>query len=60
MSDQNKELVKRWFEEVWNKGRREAIAEMLSADAFIQRIDRPGRLLSVFRPDACRILRYPD
>ncbi len=36
MSDQNKELVKRWFEEVWNKGRREAIAEMLSADAFIQ------------------------
>jgi steroid delta-isomerase-like uncharacterized protein len=28
-------LAKRWFEEVWNKGRREAIAEMLALDAVI-------------------------
>jgi len=33
MSEANKELAKRWFEEVWNKGRREAIAEMLAPDA---------------------------
>ena len=35
MSEQNKELVRRWFEEVWNQGRREAIAEMLAPDAVI-------------------------
>ena len=35
MSEGNKQLGKRWFEEVWNKGRREAIAEMLAPDALI-------------------------
>lgn len=35
MSEANKELAKRWFEEVWNKKRREAIAEMLASDAVI-------------------------
>jgi steroid delta-isomerase-like uncharacterized protein len=29
------DLAKRWFEEVWNKGRREAIAEMLAPGAVI-------------------------
>ena len=29
----------RWFEEVWNKGRREAIAEMLSPDAVLHEGD---------------------
>jgi len=28
MSEENKQLVRRWFEEVWNKGRAEAIDEM--------------------------------
>ncbi|HSE18866.1 MAG TPA: ester cyclase [Pyrinomonadaceae bacterium] len=28
MSEENKELVRRWFEEVWNNGRAEAIDEM--------------------------------
>jgi predicted ester cyclase len=28
MSEENKEVVRRWFEEVWNKGRAEAIDEM--------------------------------
>jgi steroid delta-isomerase-like uncharacterized protein len=28
-------LGKRWFEEVWNQGRREAIAEMLASDCVI-------------------------
>ncbi len=31
----NKEMVVRWFEEVWNKGNREAIDEMLPAGAVI-------------------------
>ena len=30
MSAQNKVLVRRWFEEVWNKGRAEAIDELLT------------------------------
>jgi steroid delta-isomerase-like uncharacterized protein len=32
MSEENKELVRRWFEEVWNRGRAEAIDEMLAED----------------------------
>ena len=28
----NKALIRRWFEEVWNKGRADAIAEMMAAD----------------------------
>src|SRR5512138_1534112 len=32
MSDENKELIRRWFEEVWNKGRADAIDEMFAAD----------------------------
>ena len=31
----NKALIRRWFEEVWNKGRADAIAEMLSEDAVV-------------------------
>ena len=30
MSVENKAVVRRWFEEVWNKGRSAAIDEMLS------------------------------
>ena len=36
MSEANKALAKRWFEEVWNKGRREAIPEILAPDAEIR------------------------
>ena len=32
MSEENKALVRRWFEEVWNKGRAEAIDELFAAD----------------------------
>jgi hypothetical protein len=28
MSEQNKPLVKRWFEEVWNQGRESTIDEL--------------------------------
>ena len=31
MSDANKALVRRWFEEVWNQGREETIDELLAA-----------------------------
>ena len=33
MSAENKALVRRWFEEVWNKGRVGAIDEMMASDA---------------------------
>lgn len=35
MSQQNKEFVRRWFEEVWNNGRTSAVDEMLAADGVI-------------------------
>jgi predicted SnoaL-like aldol condensation-catalyzing enzyme len=35
MSEADKELAKLWFEEVWNKGRREAIRELLAPDAVL-------------------------
>jgi len=35
MSAENKALLRRWFEEVWNKGRSEAIDEMLAADGIV-------------------------
>jgi steroid delta-isomerase-like uncharacterized protein len=31
----NKAMVRRWFEEVWNKGRSDAIAEILSPNAIV-------------------------
>ena len=33
--EQNKQLVVRWFEEVWNQGRRETIAELFAANGVI-------------------------
>ena len=32
MAQENSALIRRWFEEVWNKGRMEAIDEMASPD----------------------------
>lgn len=34
MSDENRALIHRWFEEVWNKGRAEAIDELFAADGI--------------------------
>ena len=34
-SEQNKNLVKRWFEEVWNQSRREVIAELYAPDCIL-------------------------
>jgi steroid delta-isomerase-like uncharacterized protein len=35
MTEMERSLGSRWFEEVWNKGRRDAIAEMLAPDAVL-------------------------
>ena len=42
MSQANKDLFQRWFTEVWNKARAEAIDEMLTADAVIYGLDDPS------------------
>ena len=34
MSEENKAILRRWFEEVWNKGRSDAIDEMFAADGI--------------------------
>jgi steroid delta-isomerase-like uncharacterized protein len=34
-------LIRRWFEEVWNQGRAEAIDEMLSPDCIVQGLGGP-------------------
>jgi hypothetical protein len=35
MSAEHKAMMHRWFEEVWNKGRSEAIDELLAADGVV-------------------------
>jgi steroid delta-isomerase-like uncharacterized protein len=35
MSESNIALARRWFDEIWNKGRREAIDELMPADCII-------------------------
>jgi steroid delta-isomerase-like uncharacterized protein len=37
------ELIHRWFEEVWNQGRAEAIEGMLAHDAIAHGLGEPGR-----------------
>ena len=34
MSDEKTALIRRWFEEVWNKGREEAIDELFAAEGI--------------------------
>src|SRR5438105_2166584 len=50
MSETNKALAKRWFEEVWNKSRREAIAEMLAPEALLYEAGQPSRGPDGFYP----------
>ena len=33
--EENKALIRRWFEEVWNKGRADAISQMLAEDRIV-------------------------
>jgi|SRR5579862_7934359 len=32
ISEQNKKLIERWFEQIWNQGRREVIEELFAED----------------------------
>lgn len=44
--EDNKTLFRRWFEEVWNKGRAEAIDEMFAEDGVAHGLaDEPGKQL---------------
>src|SRR2546423_10445892 len=43
--EENKILIRRWFEEVWNKGRPEAIAEMMSEDCVCHGLSEDGQPL---------------
>ena len=51
-SEDNKAFVRRWFEEVWNKGREEAIDEMFAADGLAHGLegDEPIRGAAAFKP----------
>jgi len=53
MSSENKALMVSWFEEVWNKGRTDAIDERLAADAVIHGLvdgqGKPVHGLQAFR-----------
>jgi steroid delta-isomerase-like uncharacterized protein len=50
MSSENKVLVRRWFEEVWNKGRGAAIDEMLADNAVIHGLGADLHGASGFKP----------
>jgi steroid delta-isomerase-like uncharacterized protein len=42
MSAENKELIQRWFEDVWNRGRSEAIDELFAADGIAHGLSDDG------------------
>jgi steroid delta-isomerase-like uncharacterized protein len=47
MSEKNKELVYRWFEEVWNQGKREVIDELMAKDGVVHGLaDADGNPIS--------------
>ncbi|HEV7473234.1 MAG TPA: ester cyclase [Pyrinomonadaceae bacterium] len=47
MYEENKALMRRWFEEVWNKGRVDAIDEMFARDGVAYGLsDDPSKLIT--------------
>src|SRR5437016_5725776 len=42
MTAENKQLARRWFEEVWNQQKRESIAKMFSADGLAHGLAAEG------------------
>jgi len=42
MSEQNKSILQRWFDEVWNKGNSEAISELITDDVKIHGLTDVG------------------
>ena len=49
MSTENKALVRRWFEEVWNNGRASAIDEMLDGAAVVHGLGPRPQTLADFK-----------
>jgi steroid delta-isomerase-like uncharacterized protein len=49
MSAENKVMMRRWFEEVWNRGRVAAIDEMLSSQATIHGLGPEGLDVAAFK-----------
>jgi steroid delta-isomerase-like uncharacterized protein len=45
MSEANKMLARRWFDEVWNKGRAGAIAEMMDPEGLVWGLPDPNSAL---------------
>ena len=41
MSQENKALIRRWFEEIWNQGNEATIDELLDPEAKVQGLDHP-------------------
>jgi len=50
MSSDNKAVARRWFDQVWNAGRAEAIDEMLAADAVVHGLGDDLRGPAGFKP----------
>ena len=50
MSEARKQLMHRWFEEVWNKGRADAIDEMASPSCLVHGLGEPMRGPAGFKP----------
>jgi steroid delta-isomerase-like uncharacterized protein len=50
MSEQNKTLVRRWFEQVWNRGRAESIDELLSERSVVHGLGADLRGPAGFKP----------
>ena len=49
MSENNKAILRRWFEEVWNRGRTDVIDELLARDAVIHGLqDANGQAVAGF------------
>lgn len=42
MSEQNREFAYRWFDEVWNKGREDAIEELCNPDVIVHGFPQAG------------------
>ena len=49
MSQQNKDFVRRWFEEIWNNGRASAVDEMLAANGVIHGLQGAMRGPAAFK-----------
>jgi steroid delta-isomerase-like uncharacterized protein len=65
MSGENDALIRRWFDEVWNQGRAEAIDELLTEDAIVHGLsddsEKPLRGPAAFREFHTKFLAaFPD